>query len=64
MAGERVSVQHPLSWEGFQLGLQGCPDAGMVLQAIESGAALGAAKTLLSKDPFRCRYGHMSESKA
>ncbi len=63
MAGEWVSVQHPLSWEGFPLGLQDCPDKELVqfiLQAIESGAALGTSKTLLSKDPFRCRNGRMS----
>ncbi len=54
-AGELVPVQHPLSWEGFQLGLQGCPDrelAQFILHAIENGAALGTAKSLPSRDPF------------
>ncbi len=30
MAGEQVSVQHPLSYEGFPLGLQDCPDKELV----------------------------------
>ncbi len=65
VAGEQVSVQHPLSWEGFQLGLQDCPNRELVqfvLHAIENGAALGTAKNHLSKDPFRCRNGCMGES--
>ncbi len=64
LAGEQVSVQHPVSWEGFQLGLQECPDRELVqfiLHAIKNGAALGTAKSLPHKDPFRCRNGRMCE---
>ncbi len=67
MGGGQVSVQHPLSWEGFRLSLQDCPDGELVefiLHAIESGAALGTANSLPSRDPFRCRNGCMSQSEA
>ncbi len=60
-------MQHPLSYEGFQLGLRDCPDEELVqfvLQAIKSGAALGTSKTVPSRDPFRCRNGHMSGPEA
>ncbi len=63
MTGERVLVQQPLSWEGFQQGLQGSLDKELVLfvlHTIERGAA-GTAKNLLSKDPFRCRNSQMSQ---
>ncbi len=61
--GELVSVQHPLSYEGFQLGLQGCPDKELVrfvLCAIKNGAALGTTTSLPSRDPFRSRNGRLS----
>ncbi len=62
-----MSVQHSLSWNGFQLGLQGCPNRELVefiLHAIENGAALGTAKNLPGRDPFKCRNGRMSEPEA
>ncbi len=67
MAGELVSVQHPLSWEGFQIGLRDCPNKELVwllLHAIKNGAALSTAKSLPSRDPFKCRNGHVSEPEA
>ncbi len=67
LAGEQVLVQHPLSWEGFQLGLQDCPNRELVqfvLYAIKNFVTLGTAKSLPNKDPFRCRNGRMCESEA
>ncbi len=42
--GHQLSVKHPLSLEGFQHGLVGCPDAELVESLMQIHIAAGMGK--------------------
>ncbi len=70
--GRLLSVKHPLSLEGFQHGLIGCPDVDLVeliLDGIQNGVQLGSPDGVVDTDPYRCRngqavWGHEAELRA
>ncbi len=58
--GQRLSVKHLLSLEGFCHGLIDCPDMELVqfvLDGIRDGVHLGSLDGAVDADPWRCRNG-------
>ncbi len=58
--GQRLSVKHPLSLEGFRHGLADCPDMELVqfvLDGIRDGVRLGSLGGIVDANPWRCTNG-------